>query len=304
MDERYVYFNGAQVPYSQATISVHCNAVKYGTSVFEGLRAYWSPREQELYVFRLEDHIRRLLDSLMLMRMEHNFTCAELKASVLDILRKNRFEEDVHVRQTAYSAADGTMDAGGPTGLVVDARPRKMAAKAALDVCVSSWTRISDSVMPPRIKCSANYQNSRLAQLEARANGFDYAVLLNNRGKISEAPAACVFLMRGDLLSTPPITADILESVTRDTLIQLLRECHGHVVAEREIDRTELYLADEAFLCGTAWEVTPMASVDRLQLRQTAPGPLTRTLSATFHQVVRGELAEYRKWLTPVYGSH
>ncbi len=302
MSERYLYMNGRLVPYSEATIHVQSNAVKYGTSVFEGLRAYWSESKQELFVFRLGEHCRRLLDSLKLMRMEHALTLEELRHSVLETLRKNEYREDVHVRQTAYLAADGNVEATGPTGLAVDARPRKLAGKAALDICVSSWVRIPDGAMPPRIKCSANYQNGRLAFLEAKAGGYDYTVLLNSRGKVSEAPGAALFMVRGGVPATPPLTADVLESITRTTLVQLFREQHGLSVAERDIDRTELCVADEAFLCGSGWEVTPVASVDRLPLSQPAPGPVTRAIAATYFRAVRGEMPEYGDWLTPVYG--
>lgn len=302
MSERYLYLNGRLLPYSEATIHVQSNAVKYGTSVFEGLRAYWSDKEQELYVFRLEEHVNRLLDSLKLMRMEHGFSRDDLRGAVLETLRKNEFHQDVHIRQTAYVAADGDVEATGPVGLAVDARPRRLANKPALDLCVSSWMRIADGAMPPRIKCSANYQNGRLAQLEALANGYDYTVLPNGRGKIAEAPGACLFVVRGGTPMTPPVTADVLESITRATVIQLFRERHGLSVTEREIDRTELYVAEEAFLCGTAWEVTAIASVDRLPLAASAPGPVTRAVAETYFRVVRGEVAEYRRWLTPVYG--
>ena len=301
MSERYLYMNGRLVPYSEATIHVQSNAVKYGTSVFEGVRAYWSEPQQELYVFRLDEHCRRLFDSLKLMRMDHELTLDEMRHSILETLRKNEYREDVHVRQTAYVAADGNVEATGPTGLAVDARPRKMAGKA-VDICVSSWVRIPDTAMPPRIKCSANYQNGRLAFLEAKAGGYDYTVLLNTRGKVSEAPGAAFFLVRGGVPTTPPLTADVLESITRTTLVQLFREQHGLTVAERDVDRTELYVAEEAFFCGSGWEVTPVASVDRLPLGQPAPGPLTRAIADTYFRAVRGEMPEYRGWLTPVYG--
>lgn len=302
MNDRYLYLNGRLVPYGEATIHVQSNAVKYGASVFEGLRAYWSEAHQELYVFRLEEHTNRLMDSLKLMRMEHELTPDEIRHSILETLRKNEFREDVHVRQTAYVAADGNVDATGPTGLAVDARPRRLAGKPGLDVCVSSWVRIPDGAMPPRIKCSANYQNGRLAALEARAGGYDYAVLLNMRGKVSEAPGAAFFMIRNGVPATPPVTADVLESITRATLIQLFQERHGLRVAERDIDRTEACVADEAFFCGSGWEIAPIASVDRIALRGPVPGPLTGAIRETYFGVARGEVAEYRHWLTPVYG--
>lgn len=278
-------------------------AVKYGASVFEGLRAYWNPAHEELYVFRLAEHIDRLFGSMRLMRMAHSLTREELTRSVLDVLRKNEVRTDVHIRQTAYIAADGDLDASGPVGLAVDARPRKVTDRPGIAVGVSSWTRIADGTMPPRIKCSANYQNGRLAMLEARANGYEGALLLNGRGKLAEAPGACCFIVRNGVPATPPVTADILESVTRATLLELFRTELGQTPVEREIDRTELYLADEVFLCGSGWEITPILSIDRLPLGNgQEPGPLTRAMQACYFAVVRGEKPAYRRWLTPVYG--
>ncbi len=300
---RYLYLNGRLVPYEDARIHVQSNAVKYGTSVFEGLRAYWSAEQQELYVFRLAEHIDRLFASLRLMRMEHTLSRDELAASILEVLRKNEYREDVHIRQTAFLDADGPMDATGPVGLAVDALPRRVSRQPGVAVGVSSWIRIADGAMPPRIKCSANYQNGRLAQLEARANGYDTALLLNSRGKLAEAPGACCFLVRGGVPVTPPVTADILESVTRATLLELFRAELGRTPEVREIDRTELYVADEAFLCGSGWEITPVLSVDRIPLGDgREPGPLTRAIQACYFAVVRGQTPAYRRWLTPVYG--
>lgn len=300
---RYLYLNGTILPYDEARIHVQSAAVKYGASVFEGLRAYWNARQGELYVFRLEEHIDRLLGSLRLMRMEHGFTREELASSILEVLRKNEVREDVHIRQSAYVEADGALDATGPVGLAVDARPHRVTDKPGIAVGVSSWTRISDGSMPPRIKCSANYQNGRLAMLEAKANGYEGALLLNGRGKLAEAPGACCFVVRGGVPTTPPVTADILESVTRTTLLELFRTELGQPALEREVDRTELYLADEAFLCGSGWEITPVVSIDRLPLGDGAqPGPVTRAIKECYFAVVRGEKPAYRRWLTPVYG--
>jgi branched-chain amino acid aminotransferase len=301
--DRYIYLNGELVPYADARIHVQSTAVKYGGSVFEGLRAYWNPAQEELYVFRLQEHIDRLFASMRLMRMRHSLTREEIGRSILDVLRKNQTREDVHIRQTAYLASDGEIDDAGPVGLAVDARPRKATQKPGIAVGVSSWTRISDGVMPPRIKCSANYQNGRLATLEAKANGYDGALLLNTRGKLAEAPGACCFILRGGLPITPPVTADILESVTRTTLLELFRTELGQPALERDVDRTELYLADEVFLCGSGWEITPVVSIDRLPLGDgVQPGPVTRAIQACYFAVVRGEKPAYRHWLTPVYG--
>jgi branched-chain amino acid aminotransferase len=300
---RHLYLNGELVPYEDARIHVQSGAVKFGGSVFEGLRAYWNPAHEELYVFRLKEHIDRLYASMRLMRMEHTFTREELARSILDVLRKNGVREDVHIRQTAFIAGDTDLDATGPVGLAVDARPRRVTEKPGIAVCVSSWSRIADTAMPPRIKCSANYQNSRLAMLEARTNGYEGALLLNGRGKLAEAPGACCFVVRGGVPMTPPVTADILESVTRATLLELFRTELGQAPVERDVDRTELYVADEVFLCGSGWEITPVLSIDRLPLGGgVEPGPVTRAVQACYFAVVRGEKPAYRHWLTPVYG--
>ena len=302
-ESRYLYLNGKLVPYDEAKIHVQSGAVKFGGSVFEGLRAYWNAAQGELYVFRLKEHIDRLFDSLRLMRMEHHFTREELASSILDVLRKNQVREDVHIRQTAFIEADGDIEATGPVGLAVDARPRKLTQKPGITACFSSWTRIADSSMPPRIKCSANYQNGRLAMLEAKTNGYEGALLLNSRGKLAEAPGACCFMVRGGVPVTPPVTADILESVTRATLLELFRTELGQAPVERDIDRTELYVADEIFLCGSGWEITPILSLDKLALGDgKEPGPVTRAMRACYFAVVRGEKPTYRSWLTPVHG--
>ena len=301
---RYLYLNGKLLPYDEARIHVQSGAVKYGASVFEGLRAYWNPAHGELYVFRLQEHIDRLFGSLRLMRMEHSYSREELASSILEVLRKNEVREDVHIRQTAYVEADGALDATGPVGLAVDARAHRVTEKPGIAVGVSSWTRISDGAMPPRIKCSANYQNGRLAMLEAKANGYEGALLLNSRGKLAEAPGACCFVVRGGVAITPPVTADILESVTRATLLELLPKELGLTTVEREIDRTELYVSEEVFLCGSGWEITPIVSIDRLPLGDgTQPGPITRRIKECYFGVVRGEKPAYRSWLTPVWGK-
>ena len=299
---RYLYLNGRLVPYDEARIHVQSGAVKYGGSVFEGLRAYWNADQGELYIFRLQEHIDRLFASLRLMRMEHRFTREELADSILQVLRKNEVRQDVHIRQSAFIEADAALEATGPVGLAVDARPHRVTEKPGIAVCVSSWTRISDASMPARIKCSANYQNGRLAMLEAKTNGYEGALLLNSRGKLSEAPGACCFMVRGGTPVTTPVTADILESVTRGTLLELFRTELGQTPVERDIDRTELYVAEEIFLCGSGWEITPVVSLDRIPLGDgKEPGPVTRAMQACYFAVVRGEKPAYRRWLTPVH---
>lgn len=302
---RVIFLNGRMLPYVEARIHVQSGAMKYAAAVFEGLRGYWNPEEEELYLFRVEAHAERLLRSLKLMRMDHPFDAVGLARAVRDLVRANGYREDVHIRQSAFIEGDEPMSATGPVGMAIAAYPlgRPKKSDVGLSCSVNSWARIDDAAMPPRIKCIANYQNGRLALLQARADGYDTTILLNRRGKVAEGPGACFFLVRDGVPITPPVTADILESITRRTLIQLFGEEHGIEAQEREVDRTEIYVGDEAFLCGTAWEVSPLVSMDRYPIGDGRVGPVTAAIAKTYFQVVRGGSKKYREWLTPVYGG-
>lgn len=301
MASRYVHMNGTLVPYADAVIHVQSCAVKYGTAVFEGVRGYWSEAREELYLFRLGEHVARLFVSLRLLRMEQGFSDADVVRAILDTIRANEFREDIYIRVTAYLDSDGELDAPGPVGIAVDVRPRRLTAKPAITAGVSTWTRLNDRSMPPRIKATANYQNARLATIEAKLAGYDSALLLNEHGKLAEAPAACCFIVRDTAVITPPIHAGILESITRRTIIEWLPDLLQRTVVERDIDRTELYVADEIFVCGTAWEVMPVVSVDRMEVGTGQPGPVSTAIQAGYARLVRGQVAERQDWLTPVW---
>ncbi len=300
---QYVWFNGRIVPYDQARIHVQSAAMKFGAAVYEGLRGYWNADARDLYVFRQDAHVQRLCQSLKLMRMEAPFTPAQMRDGVLEVLRANNFREDVHIRQSAFLEGDTAMTSTGPVGMAVAAYPmgRIKNSEAGLHYTISSWLRIPDSAMPPRLKCIANYHNGRLALLQARADGYDGTFLLNSRGKVSETPGATMFLVRGGRPITPSITSDILEGITRDTLIRLFAEVHGLAVEERDVDRTEVYVADEVFVCGSAFEVTPVVSVDRYTVADGTVGPITKAILATYLDAARGQVPAREDWLTPVY---
>ena len=216
--------------------------------------------------------------------------------SVRVIIRLRRSSEILSVSSALAFAPDGRTLAvtAGPY-------PANQWVDRGMAVGVSSWQRVHDSASPPRIKATANYSNGRLAMLEARRNGYDAALMLTREGKVAEAPVATCFVVRQGQVLTPLGTDGILESITRDTLMQLCRTELGRSVTERSIDRTELYDAQEMFLCGSGWEVTPVASVDRVNMLEPAPGPLTRELRTLYMQAVRGELPQRREWLTPVW---
>jgi branched-chain amino acid aminotransferase len=301
----YLLMNGELVQYADAKVHVNTTAFKYGAGVFEGLRAYWNAEQGELYGFRFHEHFQRLVESLRICRMPSPLDVDGYTADLVKLMQANGLREDLHIRVTAYvDDEDGTMGATGPISVAMAAHPLRsyFARGEGLNVQVSSWTRISDNSMPPRVKASPNYHNSRLALLQSRADGYDDAILLGSDGKVTEGPGYALFMLRGGKLITPPVTSGILESVTRDTLMQLAPEL-GLPIVEREVDRTELYVADELFFCGSAAEVTPILSVDRIAVGSGSVGPKTQALRTAFLATVRNERPDTRGWLTPVFAG-
>jgi len=300
-----LWWRGAVVPWESAT--VHLTMVGWSaiSAVFEGIRAHWSPEDQELYVFRLDDHLRRFAQSQRFMRMNQTYPPAQLAGAITELFRANGLREDAYCQPLAYMGrtVPGYLAAEGvPAEVFITNRaaPSNLGSGKASRCCVSSWTRISDNSLPPRAKAITNYQNSRYVSTEARLNGFDAGIILNDQGKVAEGAYACIFILRDGVASTPTRTTGILESITRECVIELLTEL-GVPVQERDIDRTELYVADEAFLCGTLIEVEAIASVDHYPLGDGGPGPVTRSLQERFERVVRGRDPSRRAWLTPVY---
>ena len=302
--EPLIVVNGDLVPYGQATAHVMSPAMRYGLNVFEGLRAYWNADDSELYVFRLQEHLDRLDQSMKLLRFAPTFDVADLEPQLLDLLRANEIKDACHIRMSAYLDGDGEHHVTGPVSYFIASKVRPRSDKTATGIrcAVSSWVRMADSAMPPRIKCGANYVNARLARFQALHDGYDDALLLNENGKVGEGPGACVFLMRHGQLVTPDITSGILESITRDTMMMLAREL-GIDIIERTVDRTELYAADEMFVAGSAAEVLPVVSVDGIELGDGGVGSATKTLQAAYFAAVTGDSHRDKGWLTPVYGS-
>jgi branched-chain amino acid aminotransferase len=295
-----VYFNGEWVPWADAKVHIFTPAVKYGAGVFEGICAYKTP--DGMSVFRLKEHLARLEYSQRVMRFERIYTAADLTEPVLEVVRRNGFSETVHIRPTVYVDGIGEAGAPGPIGVAVTAVERKRAAntETGCRVQVSSWQRISDLSMPTRVKAHANYNNSRFATTQARQDGYDTALLMNAKGQVAEGPAMCFFMVRDGKVVTPSITSSILESITRDTVLTLCREELGLETVERDIDRSELYAAEEAFFCGTAWEVTPIAEIDGLPVGAGKPGPVVRSLQTAYFDLVEGRVPDKRGWRTPV----
>jgi branched-chain amino acid aminotransferase len=300
----FVWWNGERRPWDECTI--HVTELGWSTigAVFEGIRAYTGVEDQ-LFIFRLREHLERLERSMRLVRFTLEYDLDELTESITDLLRANDIREDTYIRPLAYAAeTSGKRFAqlGQDTALLINTSPMESHLKSGMTQTakVSSWRRISEDVMPPRIKNLSNYRNSQLAGMEARHDGYDTAILLNHLGKVAEGPGACVMLVSSDRIITPDIGSGILESITRDALIVLAREVLGLEVVERHVDRTELYLADEVFTCGTAAEVSPIVSIDKYTIGDGEIGPVTRALESAFDDVLRGRDARYAHWRTPV----
>jgi len=294
-----IWMNGKVVPGEQALLPVNSAAVFYATNCFEGLRAYWNATDAEMYGFRLAEHFARLRESMKMMRFTVPYSDVDLYEAVREVLKANEVREDVHMHMVAYVLGTG-LDATTPTGLYINPR-RRPSAPAGLRCCVSSWTRTNDNAIPIRLKSGSNYQNGRLATLQAKADGYDSPILLNQSGTVAEGTGATFFMVRRGVLLTPPLTADILESITRITLLQDVIPDLGLEVQERDIARTELYVADEAFFCGSGYEITPILSVDRFPLGNGEVGPITKKLSRAYMDLVRGIDKRHPEWRTPVY---
>jgi branched-chain amino acid aminotransferase len=300
----YLWWNGRQVRWEEAT--VHVTELGWSTvgAVFEGIRAYWNEEAGEAFVFRLREHLERLSRSMKLVRLEQKYSIDELAAAILQLLRDNECREDTYINPVAYRGSGPRSFSGfSPDSQMFIATrpmPSHLLTGKTVKARVSSWRRISDDVMPPRVKNISNYRNSQLASMEAALDGYDVAILLNAQGKVAEGPGACLMLVRDGKLITPDITSSILESITRDALIQLARDELGLVVEERTVDRTELYIADEVFLCGTAAEITPIVEIDHYEIGEGTIGPITRRLEQLFHDVLRGRDPRRAEWRTPV----
>jgi branched-chain amino acid aminotransferase len=301
----YAYFNGRVVPYGEAKVGVLTHALNYGTSVFGGLRGYWNKDEKQLFIFRPYDHFRRFINSSRLLRMDLGVTEEDLVSGLLDLIRTEDYHEDCYIRPLAFYGDEliGVRLHNLTPVLSMAAVPfgSYLEHEEGAHVGVSSWRRVEDGSIPARGKIGGSYVNSAFAKTDAQLAGFDEAIVLNAAGHVSEASAANFFLVRNGVVITPPITEDILEGITRATVMTLLREEFGLTVVEREIDRTELYLADEAFFTGTGVQIAAITRIDHRPVGDGKMGSIVSELRDMFFSVVRGEVQKYRHWCMPVY---
>lgn len=304
---RHAFLEGRMVPLDEAKISIQTHAFLYGTAVFEGIRAYWVEDEEDLLIFRLKEHYERLLQSCRIIRIKPKYTVDELARITIDLLAKNNDREDVYIRPVFYKSAQkiGVELARIPDDFLVFSVPMGpyLDLEKGLKVKVSSWRHIQDNAIPMRAKVNGAYVNAALAKSEALDDGYDEAIFLTEDGHVSEGSAENIFIVRRGKLITTPVTADILEGITRDTVITLATEALGLQVVERPIDRSELYIADEAFFVGTGAQVSPISEIDHRPIGDGSIGPISAQIQQLYFNVVKGKVQEYRHWCTPVHGS-
>jgi branched-chain amino acid aminotransferase len=302
---KHAYFKGKIVPYSEAKVGVLTHALNYGTAAFGGVRAYWNDENKQLYIFRPADHYRRFLNSAKLLCMQLDHTPESLTQLTVDLLRVDDYHQDVYIRPLAYKSDEiiGVKLHGLQEELSICAIPfdKYMTDDTNAHVTISSWRRVDDNIIPARGKISGAYANSAFIKTDAVRAGFDEALVLTQEGHISEGSAMNFFMVRDGLLITPPITENILEGISRRSVIELAREELNLRVVERPVDRTEVYLCEELFLTGTAAQITAVTRVDYRPVGDGKMGPITAHLYQLYQDILRGRVAKYLRWLTPVY---
>ena len=300
----YYFMNGKMVEADKAMIPVRTHAFLYGTAVFEGIRAYWNEEEKQLYVFRAPEHYERLLRSAKIMYMKSPYTVEEHCKYTVELLKKNGYKQDAYMRPTLYKSAQkvgpGLYDNEDSYMIISNKMGDYIDTSKGLKVCVSSWRRNSDNAIPPRAKVAGSYANAALIKTDAHNAGFDDAVVLDEAGQVTEGSAMNLFLVQNGKLVTTMKTDNILVGVTRNTIIELAKDL-GIETEERAIDRTELYISDEAFYCGTGAQISPIVSIDNRDLGDGKVGPISKELQKLYFDVVRGKVAKYKHWCMPVY---
>lgn len=302
-----VFFGGEFVPLEEAKVSIMTHALHYGTGCFEGIRAYWNQEEEQLHVFRMAEHYERWHHSCRILFIDLPYSVEELGDLTVQLLRMNDYRTDTYIRPLAYKGTEGIgvrlHDLRDDFAIFAIPFGRYIEKEEGARVCTSSWRRISDTAIPARAKITGSYVNSALSKTEAALNGFDEAIVLTQDGHVSEGSAENLFIVRNGKLVTSLQTDDILEGITRSTIMQLARAEMGLEVEERKIDRTELYIAEEAFFCGTGVQVAAIVEVDHRPVGTGKLGPIVARLRDMYFDVVRGKVEKYREWCTPVYAG-
>jgi branched-chain amino acid aminotransferase len=307
----YAFFKGKFVPLEEANVNIMNNAFMYGTAVFEGIRGYYNERKEEIYLFRLREHFERMMDSMKIMHMEPKYSVDEFCSLTIELLKLNQPRVDTYVRPGAFKAGQkiGPSLESNPTEFYIFSTPfgdyfhGANAGAGGLKVMVSSWRRVEDNAIPARAKITGAYANTALAKTDALMAGFDECIVLAENGHVSEGSAMNLFMVKRGNLITTPIYENILEGITRSTIMEFAEAELGLKTISRTIDRSELYTADELFFCGTGAQIAPILSVDSRKIGTGQVGEITAKIKDLYINICRGEVAKYTKWLTPVYGD-
>ena len=303
MPQPHAYFQGQVVPLEEAKIGVMTHAFNYGTAVFEGIRGNWNPDDQTIYLFRMREHYERLVKSCKILQLDLEESIDRLCELTVEIAELSGYEEDVYLRPLVYKSTEqlGVRLHNLETDIVIFIAPfgPYLDFEKGARCHTSTWRRVDDTGIPPRAKVTGIYVNSALAKTEANLNGFDEAIMLNNDGHVSEGSGENIFIIRDNTLITPGRADNILEGITAATAVELAKKELGLETVERQIDRTELYIADEVFMTGTAAHLTPVVEVDRRPVGDGTPGPITKKLSNIFFDIIRGKNERYNHWCTP-----
>lgn len=301
MPTSYAYFQGKIVPLSEAKIGVMTHAFNYGTAVFEGVRGNWNDEAQTTYLFRLREHMERLGQSAHILGMEMHDSVDKLCEMAVEVVERSGFSEDVYLRPMVYLSGEvlGVRLHNVECDTLIFLSPFPAYLPETARCHTSTWRRVQDTGIPPRAKVTGIYVNSALAKTEANANGFDEAIMLNENGHVSEGSGENIFMIRHGQLITPGPADNVLEGITARSVMQMAMDDLGVEVVQREIDRTELYIADEVFMTGTAAHLTPIVEIDRRRVGAGVPGPITSKLSALFYDAIRGRSEKYGSWCTP-----
>jgi len=301
---QYAFFKGKIVPIKEAKVSVMTHGLNYGTGCFEGIRAYWNEEQEQLFVFRMQEHYERLHRSCRILHIDLPYSAAELGRITLELLRQEGYREDAYIRPLAFKADEiiGVRLHNLTDELAIFAMPfgRYLEEEEGAHVCISSWRRVDDNAVPARAKITGAYINSALVKSAAEMDGYNEALVLDQNGHISEGSAENFFMVRNGYLVTPPVNSDILEGITRDSIIELAQEEMGLETVQRSIDRSEVYICDEAFLTGTGVQIAAIIKVEHRPVGAGEMGPVVARLRELYFGAAKGRNPKYRHWCTPV----
>ncbi|MEO6797237.1 MAG: branched-chain amino acid transaminase [Candidatus Dormibacter sp.] len=301
----WVYLDGEVKRYEDARLGLMTHALHYGTGVFEGIRGYWSPEHEQLFILKLREHYARMQRSVKVLKLKIPISLDELCQVSIELVRQNNFRQDIYIRPFAFKSSEeiGVRLHNLKNSFAIYVTPygNYVDIERGIRCMVSSWRRIDDNAAPPRAKITGIYVNSALAKTEAMENGYDEAIMLTHDGHVCEGSAENIFVIRDGKVITPPTSDNILEGLTRLGMIELFRQELDMEVVEQSIDRSELYIADEIFLCGTGAQISPVIEVDHRVIGEGAVGPVVGRIQKLYFDIVRGRNTKYRHWLTPVF---